>query len=110
MIIFYLVLLALLSAGVKTEKVYFKGNLLFKENGANYLNQEHMIFSRLLDTNDLKLFTQTYQDSSNTYASFCDSIKSLFLKNRGRSGRSRRGRLKKSKIFVDKTCNYSFQH
>ena len=80
MIIFYLVLLALLSAGVKTEKVYFKGNLLFKENGANYLNQEHMIFSRLLDTNDLKLFTQTYQDSSNTYASFCDSIKRLFLK------------------------------
>ena len=76
----FILILALSSANVHSEKVHFKGNLLFKETGTNYLNQEYMIFSRLLDTNDLRLFTQTYQDSSNTYASFCDSIKRLFYK------------------------------
>ena len=72
----------LLTFGINTlaQKVHFKGNLLFKETGANYLNQEHMMFTRLLDTSDLTIFTQTYLETANTYKSFCDSIATLFYK------------------------------
>jgi hypothetical protein len=76
----YFVLLLLLSTSSWADKIHFKGNLLFRETGANYLNQEHMMFSRILDTNDLRVFAQTYQESSNTYASFCDSITRLSYK------------------------------
>jgi hypothetical protein len=79
-ILIYFVFLLLSSTSSWADKIHFKGNLLFRETGANYLNQEHMMFSRILDTNDLRVFAQTYQESSNTYASFCDSITRLSYK------------------------------
>ena len=78
MIIIYILLWLLSSTESLAEKIHFKGNLLFRETGANYLNQEHMIFARILDTNDLRIFAQTLQESSNAYESFCDSITRLF--------------------------------
>ena len=67
-------------SGVFSETVHFKGNLLYTEYGANYLNQEHLILSRRLETADLQIYAQTYQDSSNIYISFCDSLERLYFK------------------------------
>ena len=65
-------LLALL--GVLSNPVHFRGNLLFKEYGANYLNQDHLVLSRKLETSDLQKFAQAYQASAEIYKFFCDSI------------------------------------
>ena len=72
-------LLLILFVGVFSETVHFKGNLLFKEYGTNYLNQDPLFLSRRLETSDLKLFARTFKASSDLYMSFCDSIKRLFF-------------------------------
>ena len=74
-----LLLLPLLLMGIYTETVHFKGNLLFKEFGTNYLNQEPLILSRRLETADLEIFAQILQASADLYMSFCDSIKRLYF-------------------------------
>jgi hypothetical protein len=51
---------------------------LFKEYGANYLNQDLIVLSRRLETADLQVYAQTYQDFSNLYVTFCESVKRLF--------------------------------
>jgi hypothetical protein len=40
---------------VLSNPVQFKGNLLFKEYGANYLNQDLIVLSRRLETADLQV-------------------------------------------------------
>ena len=75
-----IIILSLSSSVVLSNPVQFKGNLLFKEYGANYLNQDLIVLSRRLETADLQVYAQTYQDSSNVYVTFCESIKRLFYK------------------------------
>jgi hypothetical protein len=75
-----IIILSLSSSVVLSNSVQFKGNLLFKEYGANYLNQDLIVLSRRLETADLQVYAQTYQDSSNIYVTFCESIKRLFYK------------------------------
>ncbi len=53
---------------------------MYKDFGTNYLNQDHILISRRLETSDLQIYAQTYQDSSDLYISFCDSISRLFYK------------------------------
>ena len=66
--------------GVFSDNVSFKGNLLYKEYGSNYLNQESIVLSRRLETADLQIYAQTYQDSSNLYFSFCENLERLYFK------------------------------
>jgi hypothetical protein len=74
-------ILLLSSSVVLSNPVQFKGNLLFKEYGVNYLNQDLIVLSRRLETADLQVYAQTYQDSSNLYVTFCESVKRLFYKS-----------------------------
>ncbi len=50
-----IIILSLSSSVVLSNPVQFKGNLLFKEYGANYLNQDLIVLSRRLETADLQV-------------------------------------------------------
>jgi hypothetical protein len=55
-----------------SECIQLKGNLLFTELGGQSLNQENVIFLRLLNTSDLRLLATYLRQSIDLYHSFCD--------------------------------------
>jgi hypothetical protein len=55
-----------------SECIKLKGNLLFTELGGQSLNQENIIFVRLLNTSDLRLLATYLRQSIDLYHSFCD--------------------------------------
>ncbi len=60
---------------LRPEHIQLKGNLLFTELGGKGLNQEYVIYVRLLNKIDLRLLVTYLQQSINRYHSFCDQIK-----------------------------------